>query len=231
MRFAARSLLAPAVFAAFLLLGCKASVEGNVNTGGKDEVADFDKPVDQSMSANRVSADDAQKDVPLLGERQDLSYRGPATSSCKCLNAAIGQPGDQAFAWAGERPKTSRDTQLVFAMSTAGVACPAAGDNATGASYWGYEVVGDDVVVVVERAYGGRPVASGAIIPRPTGNGQVYVRPVDKKLPYGGPLTGTGARCQVGKLAASTTPGVLAPPTKAVKTDEPSPFSAESTVP
>jgi hypothetical protein len=74
---------------------------------------------------------------------------------------------------------------------------------------------------------------SGAIIPRPTGNGQVYVRPIDKNLPYGGPVTGTGGRCQIGKLAASTTtPGVLAPPTKkALKGDEPSPFSAESTIP
>jgi hypothetical protein len=228
--FAVRFLLAPAAIAAFWLPACKASLEANVNTGSKDDTADFDSPIDQSMSANRNSADAAGKDAPLLGERQDLTYRGPATSSCKCLEAAIGQPGDRAFAWAGERPKTVRDTQLVFAMTTAGVACPAAGDGATGASYWGYQVVGNDVVVVVERAYSGRPVASGAIIPRPTGNGQVYVRPVDKTLPYGGPLSGPGDRCQIGKLAA-TASGGLAPPTKAVQPDEPSPFSAESTVP
>jgi hypothetical protein len=232
VRLAVFSVLAPAAIAAFQLFGCKASVEANVNTGGKGDVADFDKPLNQSMSANRASSEEAMKDSALLGERQDLSYRGPSTSSCKCMEVALGQPGDRAFAWAGERPKTMRESQLVFAMSSAGIACPGAGDKATGASYWGYEVLGNDVVVVVERAYAGRPVASGAIIPRPTGNGQVYVRPIDKKLPYGGPLSGPGDRCQVGKLEASTTPGVLAPPTtKAVKGDEPPPFSAESTIP
>jgi hypothetical protein len=232
VRLAVFPVLAPAAIAAFQLVGCKGSVEGNVNTGGKGDVADFDKPLDQNLSVNRASSEDAAKDSALLGERQDLSYRGPPTSSCKCMEVALGQPGDRAFAWAGGRPTTMRDSQLVFAMSSAGIACPGAGDKPTGASYWGYEVVGNDVVVVVERAYAGRPVASGAIIPRPTGNGQVYVRPIDKTLPYGGPVSGTGDRCQIGKLEAATTPGVLAPPTqKAVKGDLPSPFSAESTIP
>jgi hypothetical protein len=227
VRAAVVSVLVSAVILAAPLFGCKASVEGGVNSGAKD---DLDKPLDKPMSAEQVSSSaDTVKDPALFGERQDLSLRA-ATATCKCLGVALGQPGDAAFHWEGERPRTTRDAQLVFAMSSAGVACPEAGENAPGASYWGYEVVGNDVVVVVERAFSGRPVASGAIIPRPTGQGQVYVRPADKKLPYGRPMTGSGGRCQIGKLVG-VTPSVTPNNTAPSRGDEPSQFSAESALP
>lgn len=217
------------------LASCQASVEANVNAGTKSDTEDIDKPLDaRAMTANRAASEDAAKDVALLGARQDLSFHGPSTAACQCMEVALGQPGDVAFQWAGERPHTSRESQLVFAMATAGVQCPGASGDATGASYWGYEVTGDDVVVVVERALPGRPVATGAIIPRPTGRGQVYVRPADKKVPYGRAIAagaGKSDRCQIGKLEA-VGPAVAAP-TKAAPPsgDQPSPFSAESQVP
>jgi hypothetical protein len=51
--------------------------------------------------------------------------------------------------------------------------------------------------VLVEAARGGRPLTSGAIIPRPIGPGRVFVAPASKKLPYGRPLDGSG-NCKIG---------------------------------
>ncbi|HVU02994.1 MAG TPA: hypothetical protein VHE30_14640 [Polyangiaceae bacterium] len=210
--------------------GCSASVEGKVNTSASAsaEVQDFDKPVDTQMSAmsTKAAADANQPALALLGSRQDLSYQGPPTTTCKCLNVVMGQPADGGFRWSGEKPRTNPSSQLVIAVSSAGLACPEAGDQATGASYWGYEAVGSDIVVVVERAYSGRPLASGAIIPRPA-NGQVYVRPIDKKLPYGKSPTGLGDRCQVGKLAPVASPS-QGPAPASLGTDAPVEKSATS---
>jgi hypothetical protein len=51
--------------------------------------------------------------------------------------------------------------------------------------------------VLVEAARGGRPLTSGAIIPKPVGPGQVYIAPASKKLPYGQALGGKGL-CKIG---------------------------------
>jgi hypothetical protein len=198
VRLATRSLLLVPLFVASV--GCQASVEGKVNVGDKSEVSDFDKPLDPTMSATSAkAAGEPATPIALLGARQDLALSGGHSTTCKCLAVALGQPGDAAFRWSGERPRTNSSSQLVIALSSAGQACPEAGDKATGASYWGYETVGNDVVVVVESAHEGRPLAAGGIIPRPQ-NGQVFVRPIDKKLPYGRPSSGAGARCQIGTL-------------------------------
>lgn len=207
------------------LPGCKASLEAKVTTK-EDNEADFDKPMAKEELA-AMHADDTGKEVALLGARQDLSYKGPSTAACQCLEVALGQPGDRAFQWAGEVPKTSHDGQLVIALSSAGIACPAlAGKEAPGASYWGYQVVGNDVVVVVEKQVAGRPVASGAIIPRPTGTGQVFVRPSENGRPYGLPLDGKGDRCQIGKL--DPVAPAVAPPPKDIGGEQSGSFSAES---
>jgi hypothetical protein len=102
-----------------------------------------------------------------------------------------------------------------------------------GASYWGYEMSGNDVVVVVERAAEGRPVASGAIIPRPSG-GQVYLRAADKTVPYGRPMAGTGERCQVGNFPAmkgATTPQTVPSEGVRIRTDEAEPLSPKTDIP
>ncbi len=175
-------------------------MSGEVNTGNKPgEVADFDKPLEPSAVASSAQPAPEPRGVALLGARQDLTLSGSGQLSCKCLAVALGQPGDSAFHWSGERPKTDPATELVIAFGSAGVACPEAGEKSMGPSYWGYEVVGNDVVVVVENAAPGRPVTSGAIIPRPLGNGGVYLQPSDKKVPYGKAATGSGLRCPLGK--------------------------------
>ncbi|HEX4340515.1 MAG TPA: hypothetical protein VH062_31620 [Polyangiaceae bacterium] len=190
--------------------GCKASVEGNVNTGKSDEeVADFDKPLDLS-GVNRAPTTAVPPDAALLGARQDLAFNGATTAKCKCLAVAVGSPSDAAFQWASTRPVVDGNTSVVLAFTSSGVTCDAA-PSANGASYWGYEVVGQDVVVVVESAKPGRPIAQGAIIPRPAAGGQIYVRPVDSTVPYGRPLSGTGPRCQVATLAQAPVAAAAAP--------------------
>jgi hypothetical protein len=182
------------------LVGCTASVRADSHLG--DQPADYDQPVSSAAPpAPTGSAADAPSTRSLLGERQDLGFKGPATANCQCLAVAVGQPGDPAFQWSGNQPKTDPNAELVIALSSAGQACPEAGKNTLGASYWGYEVVGSDVVVVVENAAPGRPLASGAIIPRPMSGGQVFVRPEGKAVPYGRSADGSG-RCRVSSFAS-----------------------------
>jgi hypothetical protein len=209
--------------------GCKASVDAKVDAGKEGEIDDFDKPMDtKAMSDTPRSLDEPAAPTALLGARQDLSYKGSTTPRCKCLAVAVGQPADASFQWAGVRPSINRDSQVVLALSSAGIPC----DSVTGASYWGYEVVGQDVVVVVESAQPGRPVAQGAIIPRPSGSGQVYVRPLDKSVPYGRPQSGSGDRCPVANLG-SAAPSVSATPSSRtrIRTEEEDPSSTRVDIP
>jgi hypothetical protein len=214
--------------------GCKASVEGKVDSPKEGDIHDFDKPMDpNAQTSTRALEEPAAAETALLGARQDLAYNGSTAPRCKCLAVTVGQPTDASFQWAGKRPSIDRDTQVVVALSSAGINCDSSAA-ATGASYWGYEVTGQDVVVVVESAKPGRPVAQGAIIPRPIGAGQVYVRPADKATPYGRPQSGSGDRCQVANLGPATSaPAAPAPSSSwtTIKTDEADPSSTRVDVP
>jgi hypothetical protein len=181
----------------------QAKAEANIGT---EEVKDFNKPLDESAAARGPSFESASPEQALLGARPDLSFSGSPTPTCKCLAVAVGQPGDTSFHWSGERPHTNPDSQLVIALTSHGVPCSESGGTGLGASYWGYELKQDDVVVVVEPAVDGRPLTSGAIIPRPLGNGRVYVRPSDKSVPYGRPASGADAMCPVGQAPPSRMP-------------------------
>jgi hypothetical protein len=131
---------------------------------------------------------------------------------------------------------TNPDTQVVIALTSGGVPCDV---ESSGASYWGYETVGPDIIVVVEAAKPGRPVAQGAIIPRPMSGGQVYIRPVDKSVPYGRPAAGAGDKCLMpgvapAPAAASTVapaPAATAPGWKRIKSDEADPTSTRVEIP
>ena len=194
--------------------GCKAQVQANAEANvGHEETKDFDQPLDQPVTAGGSSSDGT--DQALLGARPDLSFNAQPTPTCKCLAVAVGQPGDTSFHWSGEPPHTNPDAQLVIALTSNGVACSERGGTGLGASYWGYEVKQDDVIVVVEPAVAGRPQTSGAIIPRPLGSGRVYVRPSDKSVPYGRPASGTGAMCAVGHASQGAKPAPVIPPSAA----------------
>jgi hypothetical protein len=91
---------------------------------------------------------------------------------------------------------------VVLALSSTATGCGQESQGGLGASYWGYERVGADVVVVVENARPGRPVMRGAILPRPQASGRIEIRPLDKQVAYGRPLDGKNGLCQV-KFPAS----------------------------
>ena len=91
-------------------------------------------------------------------------------------------------------------SQLVIALGSEGIACTK-NDKGDVASYNGYSVEGDNVVVTVESAKSGRPVTRGAIIPRPAPGGQVLIKPASKKVPFGRGLSGDGKACSVGSGA------------------------------
>jgi hypothetical protein len=185
------------------LSACKASVEGNVNVGGSSETADFDEPMAGSQAEGAGVDEEGGADQALLGARHDLALAGDSLQpTCTCLAVAAGFPANPAFFWSSIVPVIDADTQLVIAFTSEGIACGAEAQDSLGASYWGYRVVNDDVVVVVERAQFGRPLTSGAIIPKPAAGGAVYIEPLDAKVPYGRPLGGQGKRCRVDSSVA-----------------------------
>jgi hypothetical protein len=199
-----------------LILGCKGSLNAEANVNGKGASAEGDAELHGSASgdaegkgemtrASSVSGMTSTSSLAavsagsvLLGARHDLKLRsGQASASCQCLAVAIGGSHGSAMVWSGATPDIDERAQLSIALSSEGQACNGEPKNSMGASYWGYRISGNDVIVLVEAAHGGRPLTSGAIIPKPVGPGQVYVAPASKKLPYGRPLSG-GGMCKVG---------------------------------
>lgn len=150
------------------------------------------------LSAASTSTASVAPGKVLLGARHDLQLRpGKGTASCECLNVALGGSRNGGMLWSAVPPELDETTQLTIALSSEGQACQGEPKKSLGASYWGYRLSGNDVVVLVEAARGGRPLTNGAIIPKPVGNGQVLVAPASKKLPYGRSLDGKGL-CRIG---------------------------------
>jgi hypothetical protein len=207
----------PAGAAIFSLnLGCKGSLNAEASASADGETrADANASADAELDAagqdemTRKAATGsgagavAIADMPaasrvLLGARHDLQLRpGKATVSCQCLAVALGGSRSAGMMWRSTPPDVDDSTQLTIALSSDGAPCKDEPKGSMGASYWGYKISGNDVIVLVESARGGHPLTSGAVIPRPVGSGQVYVSPATKKLPYGRALDGTGA-CKIG---------------------------------
>jgi hypothetical protein len=205
-----------------LIVGCQASVNADANVSGEGASADGEVSAsakakadanasaegqgemtraagsDSSGSASASMASDLPPSRVLLGARHDLKLSsGKGTASCECLSVALGSSRSSGMAWSAVPPALDESTQLSLALSSEGQACKGEPKQSLGASYWGYRISGNDVVVLVEAARGGRPLTAGAVIPKPVGPGQVYVAPASKKLPYGRPLEGKGL-CKIG---------------------------------
>lgn len=133
----------------------------------------------------------------LLGARAGLHLAHAPTATCQCLAVAVGQPKDPAFRWDGEPTTIDSETQLVMALGSEGVPCTTPEANSLGASYQGYESLGADVIVLVESGRLGRPIAGGAIVPKPSSGGRIIVRKGKGAGPYGGHLDGKGRDCVV----------------------------------
>jgi hypothetical protein len=141
---------------------------------------------------------------PLLGARTDLALNAAdAPGQCSCVRVALGPPNLGAFRWKGEPPTVDDQTQLVLALSSDGAGCSNP-KGSLGASYWGYRRSGNDIIVYVENAVEGRPVAAGAIIPKPFGPGQVFLTPAKKGVIYGKAANG-GTRCKLGNPGVTRT--------------------------
>jgi hypothetical protein len=192
---------------ALLALSCQASVSADASAkrarADSEETPDFDKP----MTAKQLAAPSAlAPDAVLLGARRDLSLvSAHESATCACLKVGIGAPQSLAFQWQSGAPHLSDDTQLAFAMSSENASCSGEPKGSSGASYWGYRISGNDVIVFIEGAREGRPRTSAAIIPKPVGDGKVYVAPAKKNFPYGRPLDGKGERCAVGSSTSKRT--------------------------
>jgi len=133
-----------------------------------------------------------------LGVRHDLMI-APSTAhsaKCTCLAVEAGAANDPKFQWQNGAPDVG--DAMVVAVSAHGVQCPGgeADETKRRASISAVDREGPDVLVEIEEVPEGRPIASGAIIPRPGAGGSLYVRPKNGKVPYARPAAGS-ARCKV----------------------------------
>jgi hypothetical protein len=202
-----------------LILSCQASVNADANVSGQasadgEASGSADAELEGrgeltrrdptaalnagSGSSNLAGETELAPSRVLLGARHDLKLRsGKGTASCSCLAVALGGSRSSGMAWSAVPPAIDDATQLTIALSSDGVECKQEPKGSLGASYWGYRISGNDVIVLVEAARGGRPLTNGAVIPRPVGSGQVFVAPTTKSLPYGHSTEGKGS-CKIG---------------------------------
>lgn len=228
-----RAWVAPSCALVFgLVLGCKGSLNAEANAsadGDASASADGNASLDAELKAagkgemtrNEAAGTSANAGIAgvsgavagprvLLGARHDLRLQpGKGTASCECLAVALGGSRSSGMMWSATPPDIDDSTQLTIALSSEGTSCKAEPKGSLGASYWGYKISGNDVIVLVESARGGHPLTSGAVIPRPVGAGQVYVQPAAKKLPYGRALDGKGA-CKIGNPGQARSGGFSA---------------------
>lgn len=169
--------------------------------------AQDERPVGDTLSVANSTPKAGANGVVLLGARHDLrlTQNAAATPTCACLAVALGAASDPRFDWLSGPPKTDPEVQLVIALDSSGVPCSGEPKNSLGASYWGYKWSGNDIVVIVEAAKRGRPITTGAVIPKPLGDGKVYVEPITRSLPYGRSLSKGGGRCLIGNPGPART--------------------------
>jgi hypothetical protein len=183
---------------------CRASVSADAEVSGRVSGPDSEQaaPVVAPGPAPQAPSSPPEE-RPLLGARQNLALATEqATTQCNCLDVGLGSADSAAFRWQGEPPRVDPQTQLVLAIASAPKRCVGPGrEHALGASYWGYRITGNDVVVLVEAHRRGRPQTTGAVIPKPVGDGQVWVAPASRKLPFGRGPGGKEPRCRLGNPA------------------------------
>ncbi len=202
-----RSALKLVLFSLALPLGCGGAQQSSPSESGwHGDLADPSvEPLDQKDEPERKS--DAP--VPISGPqttpptemrvRHDLMLAKDSAreAACSCLAVVVASsPTDPRLSWIDAPPKLESDVALV-AVSSKGIACPGLpADTTERPSISGVEKDGADVVITIENVPPGRPVATGAVIPKPQAGGSIYVKSKSAKVLYGKPLTGAG-RCKV----------------------------------
>lgn len=186
--------LALTLSAAAAALGC-----GGADKEDKAWTAELQKnegPVRETEALGALPSDASKVQQVAVRHDLELGPKAEKTVSCACLRAAVGLANDARFSWVNERPATNADT-LAIAISDRGVECPQRPDEAARrASISGVELDGGDVIVEVEDLPPGRPLARGALIPKPSPSGGVYLRARTTKTVYGA-AGGRRGRCRV----------------------------------
>ena len=194
-----------AVLALALLAGCNKQVKPkNLQWTGEtlDERA---RPFREAASLNGqpvqpmvAPVDDGTPDEPaMVGVRHDLMLAdGTHQATCTCLSVDVGPAGGAAFFWTAGVPDIGPGA-LALAIGARGVSCPngPAVEADRRPSISAIDQINDDIVIEVEDLQPGRPLASGAIIPKPRGAGSIYVKPRSAKVLYGKGLS--GGMCKV----------------------------------
>lgn len=193
-----RAALAPtAVVALFLLPACSGA-EKAADPHWTSEPPEVNRPLRETeeMNATKPAAGLFANQNGLLGVRHDLLLAdGAHTARCNCLAVEAGPAADPRFFWMSG-PPTIGAGAVAVALSARGVACEGgAAEEKRRPSISAVDQIGDDIVIEVEDLPEGRPLASGAVIPKPGPQGGIYVRPRNAKSIYakGAP----GGRCKV----------------------------------
>ncbi len=170
------------------------SWQGNDTNTGRTLYGNDGDDAHTLVPAAKASVPDA---LTWFGVRHDLSMSAsaPRTPACGCLAVEVGMPGKQAFQWDGEVPVIGADA-IVLTVSARGVACPAEQDESKRrASISAVDREGEDVLVEIEDLPDGRPLALGAIVPRPGPSGSLYIVPRDSKVRW--VPQGASKKCRV----------------------------------
>ncbi len=134
----------------------------------------------------------------FVGVRHDLmlANRTEHHERCSCLDVELGAPQDPMFFWQGDRPEIGAG-EIVVAIGAQGIACTGGDpvDTRRRPSISAIDLENDNVIVEVEDLPLGRPLASGAVLPRPGPAGGFFIRPRDGRTIYG---RGPGGRlCRI----------------------------------
>lgn len=192
-----RAALAPASALAFFLLPACSGAEKAADPHWSGEPQEENHPLRETeeMTPSSPAASFAAQSG-LLGVRHDLMLAdGAHTARCNCLAVEVGPASDPRFFWTAGAPTTGAGAVTV-ALGARGVPCTGGdADEKRRPSISAVDQIGDDILIEVEDLPNGRPLAAGAVVPRPGPNGGVYVRPRDAKVIYakGAP----GGRCKV----------------------------------
>ncbi len=177
---------------------CGSSERGGDNAWSTESQEKY-RPLRQTEALNGPTrAEQAATQAAFVGVRHDLMLTGAAHPvRCNCLAVEVGPATHAGFFWTGGNPPAIGGDALAIAVSADGVDCLGGDPNAQKRrpSISAVDMENDDVLVEIEDLPEGRPLASGAIIPKPGPKGSVYVRPQNARVIYAkGAFAG---RCKV----------------------------------
>lgn len=202
--------------------------QANAEVRADPESTDTDRDDGERRRAFSAQSSPGEEPLPLLGARHNVKVKSKdGAVACRCVSALLGPASMSQLEWEGPAPRTKPETQLVFAFVPDSADCPGAPKNSRGASYWGYQVRGNDVVVLLEEWKPKPPQTIAAVIPKPPAGGQVYLAPVSRALPYGKPLDDKSSRCALGNPGPQRTTALSDAESGTTRPDSTTPDVAE----